>query len=519
MAQQLSFSYDTPQQKVLSLCIPTYNRALCLKEQFKRLLNIKPEDLNRLEIIISDNCSTDGTEQIANTYKSKLDFIYLRNSENLGADRNFMQCFQKATGKYVWLLGDDDYLQTAHLHQLLNHLEAEDYGLVHLSLKRRDKMTFHPYEDQDEFLNKINVIMTYMSSNIDRTEYIRNIKWEKYFDTHLIQVPAHLQATLRGEKNLIVNLPFFDSGVELQNNGGYNVFEVFVKNLVRIFEEFEDHGISMNSLLLLKNKISDFIFPYFFNYVVLKKPNHFKLDGAWNIMKDELGIFRIVWSAIRFLFSYKMISHWVKKIFHPVIKILTFIITNFFALIWPKSFAHQWKRFRTRVISNRFRYQLKSTGKKCNVEGIEFLSGGKYISIGNGFSSLAGLRLECIKRPENIPELIIGNDVTFNSRVHIGVIQKVSIGNHVLVGSNVLITDHSHGKTTPEELALPPRSRELYSKGPVIIEDNVWIGENACILPGVKIGKGAVIGAGAVVTKDVPPMTVVGGNPATPLKH
>ena len=81
MAQQLSFSYDTPQKKVLSLCIPTYNRAKCLKEQFKRLLTIREEDMNRLEIIISDNHSTDETLQVARDFQEKLDFIYLRNEE------------------------------------------------------------------------------------------------------------------------------------------------------------------------------------------------------------------------------------------------------------------------------------------------------------------------------------------------------------------------------------------------------------------------------------------------------
>ncbi len=518
MAQQLSFSYDTPEQKVLTLCVPTYNRAQCLKEQFKRFMTIKPEDRSRMEIIISDNCSSDNTSLVVEEYKNKLDFIYLRNAENLGADGNFMQCFQKATGKYVWLLGDDDYLQTAHIHELLDTLEKEDYGLVHLSLNCKDKTAFRIYDDQNDFLNKINVRITFMSANIDRTEYVKNISLEKYVNTHLIQVPAHLQATLRGENNLVVNLPYYDSGTETQNNGGYNVFEVFVKNLSRIYDEYEDNGISVNSLLLLKNKISDFIFPYFLNHVILKKPCNFKLDGAWDIMKEELGIARILWSGLKFIFSYKMITHWLKKILRPVYKILAFIITNFFVIIWPHCLAKHWKKFCTRVISTRFKYRLKSVGKKCNVEGVEFLAGGQYITIGDGFSSLNELRLECIKTPEAEPQLTIGNDVTFNSRVHIGVANKVIIGNHVLIGSNVLITDHSHGRTETKELAIPPRSRELYSKGPVIIQDNVWIGENACILPGVTIGKGAVIGAGAVVTKNVQPLTVVGGNPARTIK-
>ena len=59
-----------------------------------------------------------------------------------------------------------------------------------------------------------------------------------------------------------------------------------------------------------------------------------------------------------------------------------------------------------------------------------------------------------------------------------------------------------------------PSLRKLYSKGPVIIEDNVWIGEGVAILPNVIIGENSIIGANAVVTKDIPRNSVVGGNPA-----
>jgi acetyltransferase-like isoleucine patch superfamily enzyme len=64
----------------------------------------------------------------------------------------------------------------------------------------------------------------------------------------------------------------------------------------------------------------------------------------------------------------------------------------------------------------------------------------------------------------------------------------------------------------------PPINRPLISKGPVIIEDNVWIGEGVCITPNVRIGKNAIVGANAVVTKDVPPNTVVAGVPARVIK-
>jgi acetyltransferase-like isoleucine patch superfamily enzyme len=64
-----------------------------------------------------------------------------------------------------------------------------------------------------------------------------------------------------------------------------------------------------------------------------------------------------------------------------------------------------------------------------------------------------------------------------------------------------------------------PIKRSLFSKGPVIIGDNVWIGDKATILPGVSIGNGAVIAANAVVTKDVPAYSVAAGNPARIIKQ
>jgi len=103
--------------------------------------------------------------------------------------------------------------------------------------------------------------------------------------------------------------------------------------------------------------------------------------------------------------------------------------------------------------------------------------------------------------------------VSVNFRCHIGVINEIRIGDNVLIGSNVLITDHSHGTTSYDDLAQAPTQRNLYSKGPVIIEDNVWIGENVSILPNVRIGQNSVIGCNTVVSKSVPSYCVVYGNP------
>ncbi len=141
------------------------------------------------------------------------------------------------------------------------------------------------------------------------------------------------------------------------------------------------------------------------------------------------------------------------------------------------------------------------------------------MSIGENFFSMPFLRIECIDnyRGERFnPTLIIGDNVSINAYSHIACINKINIGNNVLIGSNVLITDHSHGKL--ERSDIPFVDRHLISKGPVIIEDNVWIGEHACIMPGTTIGTGSIVAANAVVTKDVPPYSLVGGVPAKVIK-
>lgn len=95
----------------------------------------------------------------------------------------------------------------------------------------------------------------------------------------------------------------------------------------------------------------------------------------------------------------------------------------------------------------------------------------------------------------------------------------MTIGNGVLTGKWITITDNSHGETDKVSLEMKPTKRPITSKGPVVIGDNVWIGDKATILPGVTIGEGAVIAANAVVTKDVPPYSVVGDNPAKVIKQ
>lgn len=117
--------------------------------------------------------------------------------------------------------------------------------------------------------------------------------------------------------------------------------------------------------------------------------------------------------------------------------------------------------------------------------------------------------------------LSVGDGFRSNSDLHIGVQSSVVIGKNVLVASGVYISDHSHGtygKMESSDPHIAPVDRPLYV-APVVIGDNVWLGEKSAILPGVSIGNGVVVGAGAVVTKDVPDYCIVAGVPAKPIKR
>lgn len=167
------------------------------------------------------------------------------------------------------------------------------------------------------------------------------------------------------------------------------------------------------------------------------------------------------------------------------------------------------------------RLAFKKVGKDFSIEYPIRIIGSQYITIGNDFNSFGRLRLEAIDRHNEVdfhPTIIIGNGVSINTDCHIGCINKISIGDDVLIASRVFITDHFHGEVSKEQLKIKPSKRIVSSSGPVIIGRNVWIGEGVVILPNVSIGENSIIGANAVVTKSFEANSVIAGVPAKVIK-
>ncbi|WP_199289134.1 DapH/DapD/GlmU-related protein [Cyanobium sp. FACHB-13342] len=144
---------------------------------------------------------------------------------------------------------------------------------------------------------------------------------------------------------------------------------------------------------------------------------------------------------------------------------------------------------------------------------IEF---GKNLTTGR-FCRIDALCLSTVLPELPVKKLVFGENIQIGDRVHIAVAEKIIIGDHCLIASNVFISDHDHGSTDLDSMLIPPSARELIT-APIQIGHSCWLGQNVCILKGVTLGEHCIVAAGAVVTRSFPAFSIIGGVPAKILK-
>ena len=274
-------------KRLLSICIPIYNRIQYLERQLERFLEDKDLFAEQIQLIISDNCSAEDLRSCCEKYQQKgLELFYNRNERNLGADGNFDWCFHHAEGKYVWLLGSDDIPVKEFLRKLIGYLNSGEYGLVHLTPQKR-KQEFNLFTSTDKMAIEVNYWITFMSANIILTNTLKSINLTDYKNTSLIQVPAYLNACCSCQNNAIIYLPkYFDENTDFANNGGYNIFQVFVTNLYGIYGNFvSNKKLSKRAFnKIIKIEYKYFLVGFIIRLLVLKENSNFKIDNAWSIL-------------------------------------------------------------------------------------------------------------------------------------------------------------------------------------------------------------------------------------------
>lgn len=151
------------------------------------------------------------------------------------------------------------------------------------------------------------------------------------------------------------------------------------------------------------------------------------------------------------------------------------------------------------------RAQIAVVGLDFRVENSAIVLGGENIRIGDGFRALDGLHLYA---QDGL--LTVGDNCSLNSNVQLGAAQgTIHIGDNVLIGPNTVLRAADHGFAGSSSPRTQPHQR-----GTILVEDDVWIGANCVVTRNVTIGRGAVVAAGSVVTRDIESNVVAGGIPA-----
>lgn len=285
--------------KILSICIPTYNRAAILDGALEAIEKaLQQIDPSEIELVISDNCSPDNTKEIVQKHIEKGLPIgtYIRNEENLGIIGNIKQCFRLAKGKYVWVLGDDDYVRQDALKIILDKIRHKDYGLVHIHLKYvLANANFHtPYiefQQVEEFFKCISIGFTFVTANIVATKYIADFDFEKYEETWIPHMPLYMTTAKKHNDNLIINQELVEAAKDYKTNGGYNFFKVFIDYYLTVRKEMLQGTKDAEKYYRIEKKfyLKHFVSLAIFLFYIRRINVPFEKKGAWQIIKKHYG--------------------------------------------------------------------------------------------------------------------------------------------------------------------------------------------------------------------------------------
>lgn len=155
-------------------------------------------------------------------------------------------------------------------------------------------------------------------------------------------------------------------------------------------------------------------------------------------------------------------------------------------------------------------------GRGSMVDRPFLVTGSQRISLGEDVFIWPMARIEALAGDGSGPILHIGGGTSIQPFVHLAAVSSLRIGRDCLFASHVYITDHDHDWRDGD---VPARLQPQLLAEPVTIGNGVWLGERVCVLKGVTIGDGAIVGAASVVTKDIPPRCIAVGAPARVVKR
>lgn len=446
---------------LLSICIPTKNRASVLQ---KSLQSIVSQDVflqrDDIEIVISDNASDDNTtavvQEFVDHFKGRI--RYSRNDSDV-EDANFEQSLRLGRGEFLKLANDSLNWLPGSLDQMVRLVQMTlplKPVLVFLNQSRSTEEAITAFSDIDSLLRTTSYHITWIGGfGIWKYQLDAMKDFNRHTALRLVQVDAVLRQMSNIKAAYVCNLPMFQI-MPTGPKGGYNIAEVFGRNYLTILYQFKDQISDQTMSMLKKDVLEKHILPFYASSA--HGFGHIEIEKFLQDFIQEPYFENLLASAK------------IQKLKAERMK-----LEQNAQQIWRDRNSHN-----QTVIRNFFDFERVRVGQATygplNIQEWghpdERLTIGHYVSISEGVTFLLG-------------------------------------GNHPYQG----IT------TFPVKVKFLGHAKEAQTKGAITVGDDVWLGHNAMVMSGVTISQGAVIAAGAVVTKDVPPYAIVAGNPARVIKY
>jgi acetyltransferase-like isoleucine patch superfamily enzyme len=469
----------------LSICIITYNRSKWLINTIESIIKqIDENNQNLIEIIISDNCSTDDTREVVTNLAAHFKWLlYKRNQENIGADLNIERAIKCASGDLILMHNDNFPFVNGSINYILQLIEVfggyQNKKPLLIFTNKNEPNPFIQINEINDYIKNVSFLSGWLSAfSIWKSDYEEIVDFSNYASKQLVTSDVMLRLFASGRQGLCINVQLF-YGEDVGPKGGYNLATVFAKNYLELLQRYRDKEILSNEIYCLeKRKV---FIEHILKYCLDKNHNFFKFD-----------------------FMKEMKEYWEEDYFQEIIDAKLGIevekskktekIINEKIIIFEREQINLNKKKKGDVKNSS--NELWRTQNKHNQTFIVNAFDFKKVSVGNYSYG-----------PLNI--LTWDNEKEF-----------LKIGNFVSIAANVTFIlggNHELGtiSTFPfGAILFQENENQAKTKGAIHIQDDVWIGHGATILSGITVSQGAVIGAQSVVTKDVEPYTIVAGNPA-----
>lgn len=448
---------------LLSICIPTKNRAAVLQKSLQSIVSQGIfTERDDIEIVVCDNASDDYTaaavQEFMDHFKGRI--RYHRNDSDI-VDANFEKALRHGQGEYLKLANDSLDWLPGSLDKLVGMVEMTLPVKPVLFFLNQSRPTAESIievndNDLDAFLRTVSYHITWIGGfGIWKSQLENMPDFGRHASLSLLQVDAILRQLLISKMAYVINLAMFKI-IPTGPKGGYNIAQVFGTNYLTILRQFQTNISDVTMASLKKEVLEKHILPFY-----CSGAHDFGQIDIENDLSDYTD---------EPYFSDMLIRAKVLKEKEDREK-----LRKNAPEIWRQRNLHN-----QTVIRNLFDFSKVSVGQATygplNIQEWghpdEQLTIGHYVSISEGVTFLLG-------------------------------------GNHPYQG----IT------TFPVKVKFLGHSKEAQTKGAITVGDDVWLGHNAMVMSGVNIAQGAVVAAGAVVTRDVPPYAIVAGNPARVVKY